>query len=212
MNDTFRYSDEANRLRRGIERLQAGDTSVRGELLNIAHTRLMRLTDLLRRDFPDLVDPKSSEEVFQSASQRLYLALYDKPIKDVRHFYQLAALQIRRELVALCRHCQEPGGIDRRDIHILRQAADGNATETERERAAARELDRWALLHDSIDALPEAQREVFELIWYHEMTRGEAAELLGLPPAEVRRLWRSARLNLHTLLGDESLPINCSVD
>jgi len=194
MDDTRRISEETVLLKRGIEQLSAGDTSVRGELLNIACQRLMRLTSRLRREFDGISESeRSTEEVFENASLRLYQALHDTPIKDVRHFYRLAALQIRRELVDLCRHCQdfEPGSLER---------SDGL------ERTSVEELRHWAQFHDSVDALPEPQREVFELIWYHEMNREEAAELLGVPLGEVRRLWRSARLSLHDSLGDGGFP------
>ena len=67
------------------------------------------------------------------------------------------------------------------------------------------ELRQWAHFHDSVDALPEVEREVFELIWYHELSRAEAAGLLAAPVEEIRRLWRSARLQLHELLGGEGL-------
>jgi RNA polymerase sigma-70 factor (ECF subfamily) len=194
MDDTRRISEETVLLKRGIEQLSAGDTSVRGELLNIACQRLMRLTSRIRREFDGLSESnRSTEDVFQNASLRLYQALHDTPIKDVRHFYRLAAIQIRRELTDLCRHCQDfEQGSSEEDDPV--------------ERISMEELRRWAQFHDSVDALPESQREVFELIWYHEMNREEAAELLGVPLREVRRLWRSARLSLHDLLGDGGFP------
>jgi RNA polymerase sigma-70 factor (ECF subfamily) len=194
MDDTTRISQETVLLKRGIEQLNAGDTSVRGELLNIACQRLMRLTSRLRQEFDGLSESKrSTQEVFENASVRLYQALHDTPIKDVRQFYRLAAIQIRRELIELCRHCQdlEPGS---------REASDGV------ERSSVEELRHWAQFHDSVDALPQPQREVFELIWYHEMDREQVAELLGVPLGQVRRLWRSARLSLHDYLGDGGFP------
>lgn len=190
MDDTTRSSEETVLLRRGIEQLSAGDMSVRGELLNIACQRLMRLTSRLRREFDGCsASDRSTQEVFENASLRLYQALHDTPIKDVRHFYRLAAIQIRRELAELCRHCQD-----------FEQAPPPGSDEAER--TSVHELRRWAQFHDSVDALPESQREVFELIWYHEMDREEVAELLDVPLGQVRRLWRSARLSLHRQLGD----------
>lgn len=197
MNDTLPISEEKMLLERGIERLNSGDTSVRGELLNIACQRLKRLTSRLRRDFHSSEDA-STEDVFQSASLRLYQAMHETAIEDVRHFYRLAAIQIRRELIELCHHCRRLG--DRSSSH---SASD---------RIAANELQEWALFHDSVDALPGDQREVVELIWYHEMNRDEAAELLGVPVPHVRRLWRSARLSLHDWLDGGRFPNKSAVD
>lgn len=207
MEDTRSISEETVQLERGIRQLNAGDPSVRGELLNIACQRLMRLTSRLRRDLQLLGDARSSEEVFQNASLRLYEALHDTPIRDVRDFYRLAAIEIRRELIELCRYYQGRGGVteggDLSPESAAAAAVEGISTA---------ELRDWALFHDSVDALPENEREVFELIWYHEMTRDEAAALLGLTNRQVRRLWRGARLRLHQLLGSEQLPDPTSGD
>ena len=201
MEETRRLSDETILLKRGIEQLNAGDASVRGELLNIACARLMHLTSRMRHDFQGMADggpgeSRSTEDVFQNASARLYQALHDTPIKDVRHFYRLAAIQIRRELIELCRQCQQ---LDP-EARAVRGAA---ANEAAKSPLSVEDLRQWADFHDCVDALPEDEREVFELIWYHELTRHEAADLLGVPLPEVRRLWRDARLSLHRRLGND---------
>jgi RNA polymerase sigma-70 factor (ECF subfamily) len=54
--------------------------------------------------------------------------------------------------------------------------------------------------------MPEAEREVFDLLWYQGMTQEEAADLLGLSLSTVRRRWQAARLRLYEALGGE-LPV-----
>lgn len=203
MDDTRQRSEETLLLERGIQQLNAGDASVRGELLNIACARLVRLTARLRRHFQCLDGAKSTEDVFQNASLRLYEALHDTPIKDVRHFYRLAAIQIRRELIDLCHQCQEM------EVELSHERREDDAVD---DPVSIAELRQWAQFHDSVDALPESEREVFELIWYHELSRTETAQLLGTPVQDVRRLWRSARLQLHDLLGEQGLLTNTGGD
>jgi RNA polymerase sigma-70 factor (ECF subfamily) len=192
MDETRRVNEETIQLQRGIQRLNAGDTSVRGELLNIACQRLMRLTSRLRRDFQGLDGDANTRDVFENASLRLYQAMHDEPIHDVRHFYRLAAIQIRCELIQLCHYCQGLG--------------DPSPTDAVTDRVAVDELRQWAFFHHCVDALPGDQREVFELIWYHELNRDETATLLAVPRPHVRRLWRSARVNLHDLLDGGRFP------
>lgn len=179
MDDTRHVSEETVQLQRGIDRLKAGDTAVRGELLNIACNQLMRLTAQLKQEFDRLDDNKQLdkplEELFAGVSSRLYEALHDAPLKDSRHFYQLASLHIRRELVELCR----------------REGPTGNE-----------EISELATFYECIDALADDRREVFELIWYYEMSREEVAELLDAPLSRIKRLWRSARLELHGRLDE----------
>ncbi|MDG2223053.1 MAG: sigma-70 family RNA polymerase sigma factor [Rubripirellula sp.] len=209
-------SDETHQLAQVIEQLNAGDPAVRGELLNLACGRLIRLTARLRRHFQGIEGAQPAEDVFEHASLRLYQALHDTPIKDVRHFYRLAATQIRRELIDLCRQCQS---LDAPPVEVppCDAAAQGQPSlaldvfelipnrEPVESQVTAAELRQWAHFHDSVDGLPDVEREVFELIWYHELCRDDAAGLLGVPVQEVRRLWRSARLHLHDLLGCEGV-------
>ena len=173
MDETRRITDETIQLQQGIAKLNAGDASVRGELLNIACKQLMRLTAQIRQELQASSSESSSVEsgeLFATASARLYEALHATPVKDARHFYQLASLQIRRELIDLCKRTGS---------------------------SCSPEIDQLAHFYDCLDMLPDAEREVFELIWYHEMSREEVAELLGRDLAEVKQLWRAARLSLH---------------
>jgi RNA polymerase sigma factor (sigma-70 family) len=52
-----------------------------------------------------------------------------------------------------------------------------------------------------VEHLPEDEREVVGLIFYHGWTQAEAAELLGVDARTVRRRWRSACLRLSEELG-----------
>jgi DNA-directed RNA polymerase specialized sigma24 family protein len=50
--------------------------------------------------------------------------------------------------------------------------------------------------------LPTEEREVFDLLWYQELSHGEAAAVLGISERILRRRWLAARQRLHQLLGD----------
>ena len=66
-------------------------------------------------------------------------------------------------------------------------------------------LARWTDLHRAIAALPDAEREAFDLLWYHELPQAEAAALLGISERTLQRRWRSARCRLGAAwLGDRS--------
>jgi RNA polymerase sigma-70 factor (ECF subfamily) len=47
--------------------------------------------------------------------------------------------------------------------------------------------------HEQVAALPAEEREVFELLWYHELPLAEAAELLGVSEPTVKRRHLRAR-------------------
>ena len=52
-----------------------------------------------------------------------------------------------------------------------------------------------------IERLPEGERDVFDLVWYHWMTQTEASLVLGLSEAKLKRLWVAAREQLKTSFG-----------
>jgi RNA polymerase sigma factor (sigma-70 family) len=45
--------------------------------------------------------------------------------------------------------------------------------------------------HAAVEQLPDAEREVVELTFYHGLTQPEIAELLGVDERTVRRRWRA---------------------
>jgi DNA-directed RNA polymerase specialized sigma24 family protein len=62
-------------------------------------------------------------------------------------------------------------------------------------------LASWTEFHDRVGTLPDEEREVFHLLWYHELTQAEAAQVLGTTERIVGSLWRRARYRLHRDLG-----------
>jgi len=64
-------------------------------------------------------------------------------------------------------------------------------------------LAAWGEFHEQIGALPEEEREVFDLLWYQGLSQAEAAELLGVSERTVKRRWQQARLELHEALQGE---------
>ena len=66
---------------------------------------------------------EGTDDVLQRAMLRLYQSLEAVTLESGRHFYNLAATQIRRELIELARHYYGPQGQGTR--HETDQPADG---------------------------------------------------------------------------------------
>jgi len=90
-------------LQRCLERLRAGDSTARAELLNSACERLQRLTHKMLQDYPRVRRWEETGDVCQNALIRLCRTLETISPESVRDFYRLAALQVRRELIDLAR-------------------------------------------------------------------------------------------------------------
>src|SRR4051794_18309887 len=192
-------TDEADEL---LGRHRAGDGSARDGLIRIAQLRFTALARAMLRRHPHLRRWEQTDDLLNAALARLHRSLKEVRPESVRHFDNLAAAQIRRELIDLARSYHGPEGLganhhtDRADPGArLAEVGDGSGRpET---------LEDWVAFHEAAGRLPEEEREVFGLLWYRGMSHVQAAEALGVATKTVQRRWASARLLLRDLLDGE---------
>lgn len=177
------------------------------ELLNHACDRLFRLTRVMLRDFPQLRRWEQTDDVLQGALIRLHRALQEVQPDSEQHFYNLATVQIRRELLDLAKHHLGPEG-GGANHHTDGQAPDEKGgvlavrAESVEEPTTVAE---WTEFHTLIESLPVQERDVFDLIWYQGLPQEDAAKVLGISVRTVKRRWQSARLLL-ARLHENALP------
>src|SRR5262249_2478754 len=135
---------------------------------------------------------------------RLCRALGAVTPATARDFFRLAAAQVRRELIDLARRYSGPHGLganyasqaggDGRPDHPAAEAADQTHDPVR--------LSEWTGFHLQVEALPDDQREAFDLLFYQGLSQAEAALVLSVSERTVKRHWQAARLALHAALGD----------
>ena len=198
-----------------IERFAAGDDAALDGLLRHASARLETLTRNMFRDYSRVRRWEETADVVQNASIRLLRALQSTRLTDVRGFYALAALQIRRELIDLARHYFGPEGLgakheSRDDLEAEHRSHDdssdaGQSTGSLLLAASStfdpQKLASWSEFHEHAGALPDEDRQVFDLIYYQGLSQADAGAVLGLSERTLQRRWRSARITLHDALG-----------
>src|SRR5262245_55661084 len=91
----------STQLRGWLERMQAGDGSARDELLRAVGGRLERLARQMLRGFPNVKHWADTGDVLQNALIRLLRSLEAIRPASTRDFFNLATVQIRRELLDL---------------------------------------------------------------------------------------------------------------
>ena len=186
-----------------VERWQVGDRAAADELLQVVATRLEHLTRKMLRGFPVVREWAETMDVLQGSLIRLLNTLQKMRPESTRHFFNLAAVQIRRELLDLGRHfagerfarLTTPGSADESHSAGLCDPADPNSNDGD--------LDLWCRFHEAVDDLPTEEREVMGLVFYHGWTQVQIAELFQVDERTVRRRWQSACLQLHRLVGAE---------
>ena len=158
---------------------------------------MRRLASRMLSRYPAVHRWEETDDVCQESAVRLHRALGELTPVSSRHFYCLAALQVRRVLIDMARqysgrcsfaanHETHHDGPDR---HLK------NAAHQE-ERLETVSLDDWADFHWHVENLPQPHREIFDLVWYSGLRQEEAAEVLGITKRSVQRRWREARVLL----------------
>jgi len=181
-----------------VERLQAGDRGAADAFLRRVCGRLERLARSMLRSFPNVKRWADTDDVLQSALMRLLHTLQATQPESTRHFANLAALHIRRELLDLARHFR--GRLDR-PVGAAGGDDTAPADVPDPRSSPAGDLDLWSAFHEQVDELPVEEREVVGLMFYHGWTQVQIAELFQVDERTIRRRWRSAALKLTESLG-----------
>jgi RNA polymerase sigma-70 factor (ECF subfamily) len=186
-----------------LDRMRGGDAQARNDLLNHVCDRLRRLTRKMLRGFVNVKRFAETDDVLQNALMRLLRSLETVQPQDMRQFFGLATVQIRRELIDLARHFYGPQGQGAH--HASTPPAAGDESGPHRNEAVDLSRDpshlaEWCELHQQIERLPGDERETVELIFYQGLQQNEAAELLGVSVRTVQRRWQTALVKLHQVL------------
>jgi RNA polymerase sigma-70 factor (ECF subfamily) len=177
---------------------QPGDSSadpvVRALLAKSVRRLHLLCVSFLHKSYPRLTRPPlnlEADELLGAVVERLIKALREARPSTARQFFALASQHLRWELNEMARRLdKQPGAVELLDE--LRAPASSNSGLTPNARR----------MLDTIERLPESEREAFELVRIQGMSQSEAAELLGVSVATVtRRLSRGLQL-LAAELGD----------
>jgi RNA polymerase sigma factor (sigma-70 family) len=175
-----------------VERWQAGDRAAADELLRRVSGRLEHLARRMLNRFPNVRSSAETADIVQGSLLRLLQTLRRVQPESTAHFFNLAAVHIRRELLDLARRFAGKGWVE----------LDPAMAQSPDRGAVAEELPRWCLFHESVEQLPAPEREVVGLVFYHGWTQAQIAALFQVDERTIRRRWVSACLTLNRLVGD----------
>lgn len=186
-----------------LDLVRRGDPRAKSLLLDHARDRLLRLTRRMLSAYPTLRRWEATDDVLQKSLIRLGRALDAVEVDSVRHFFNLAGTQIRRELLDLKKHYFGACGLGK-NHHTDRQSPDEVGGSLHSRTDEPEDLTDWEEFHSHVETLPEELKEVVNLLFYKGLSQQEAAEVLGVSLSTLKRRWHEARVHLHESLRDRS--------
>lgn len=189
-------SSLSQQLQANYQRMRSGDPAAREEFFQQACGRLMALARKIKRDFPEPGKLVDTGDVLSDAYLRLHRSLQQVDPPTLKLFFGLVALKIRQVLLDLCDRVKHPN-------FVVAHGEDSDSLRLEPIQSTMdpQKLVGWSDFHRCVNELPEDEREVVDLIWYHDLTPPEAADILEIDATTVRRRWRKARLSLAKSIG-----------
>jgi RNA polymerase sigma factor (sigma-70 family) len=182
-----------------IDRSLRGNAAAHDELLHHACDRLLRLTRKMFHGFPQLRRWEQTDDVFQNSMVKLHRALAEVRVESVRHFFNLAAVQIRRELLDLAKHHFGPQG-GGANHHTDGQPADEAGGSLHSVTSEPQDLKSWSQFHIHVEALSADEQEIINLVFYEGLSQEEAAKLLGMSFRTFKRRWQTVKVKLSEAL------------
>jgi RNA polymerase sigma-70 factor (ECF subfamily) len=190
-------SDQTMLLQGLIARLLQGDAEARRELINCAYERLRSLAAvILNESFPRLKKAPAlvdTTDLANEAAVKLYEALADVQPATVPDFFRLAAQRMRWVLLDLAKRA------DRSEERQREGPPPGEAAPDASDKSLPATL---TALYKQIEELPEKERQVVDLLYFHGLSQAEAALILGVAERSVRRYWTIAKVKLFEGLKD----------
>ena len=188
-------------VRHWLERHKAGDAIARKELLEISMRRLRVLARRILTDIPTVRQFEETDDLLQNSIVRLWKYLSDHQPETPVDYFRLAACLIRRELIDLSRH--HFGHRVQRD-HLTSSMSEAESVAALQHPVPASDdtldpakLSQWTEFHEYVEALPEDERSLFDLLWYQGLTMAETSELLAVPLRTLGRRWKLVRVRLY---------------
>jgi RNA polymerase sigma-70 factor (ECF subfamily) len=178
---------------------------VRGLLARAVDRLHLLCARLLQRDYPRLTrGPLNlcADELLSAVVERLMKAMRHVRPRTVREFFALASQHMRWELNDLARRLdKQAAAVELRESRVPGTPPPAPEEAASKEAAPAPGPGLSRIL-EAIEALPEHEREVFNLVRIQGMTRPEVAQVVGASTKTVQRRLNRSLVLLSERLGD----------
>jgi len=172
--------------------LKKGNEKAKLELLEFSFKRFKKFASKMIKTYPLLRTKADTDDLLQNFLIRLTKAFINITPESSADFFKLVSVLMRNELIDMGRKLFGKDG----DKKNFEQSTDPTKLNAKGSGEGPANLFEWVEFHESIDTLPELEKEVFQLIFYQGFSQDEVATLLNISVKTVFRRWTSAKLIL----------------
>lgn len=186
-------SPEPNDVQHLLDKLRAGEASAVAALTQVTYDRLRRLAaKIVNESFPALRGVHDSDSVFNVVYLRLHTALTKMAAEAATpptpaDFFRFAAYKIRHALLDMVQADRQRRKKELGDSVLIDEDGTVEGPEPPPEKKA-----EWREFLTHVSALPEEERDVFQMHFFMDMTQAQIAQELGVTPKQVSRAWLKA--------------------
>ncbi len=174
-----------------LERIAQGDSASKLELVELACERFRKTArNMLNVSYPQMNEDGVQSVQIASAAldyMRNFMEMNPDQFATAREFLFQASRVIRATLIELAKLlCEWDGKTPTKALRGIQLP----------ERADPEKWRQTIEILEAVDRLPPAQQEVIDLLFFQGCTPSEAAGILGIEEAVVKRRWAEARVHL----------------
>lgn len=183
------------KLENWLRLLENGQPEAREAIIEHTLERLRGLAHRVLRTEARVRSRADTGDLLQEAVIRLHRSLAELKPNTPGEFYGLASTQLRRAVIDLARKHFGPDG-DGRHQQTL-------GPEVIERYSEPQTPDDWLDLNEAVESLDDEHRRLIDLLVYQGITQHEAATVLGVSVATLKRRWQDTRVLLRRKLDDQ---------
>ncbi len=184
--------DTVNYLNSLLNLLKKGDEKSKIQIVEFSFKRFKKLAKRMIASYPLLRTKADTDDLLQNFIIRLTKAIESIVPNNSIDFFQLASVLMRNELIDMGRKLFGKDGAKKN----FEQPTDPKFLDAKEPGEGPSGISEWVEFHESIDTLPEEEKNVFQLVFYQGLTHEEVSSLLGISIKTVFRRWTKAKLIL----------------
>ena len=187
-----------------LKRVKAGDKAALNDFLTRVNNTITERVRAIRRRNPLVARYDQTGDIAQDVNIRLLQAIERGVIPETEAgFHALLGRHIRFALIDLARHYRRSDGTAANHYTPARDDSRVAPIDVPASGTSPGTLEKFEEFHQAIENLDEKHRVMFDLLWYQDKGRSEAAKILGITESAVGYRWVKARLALDEALGPD---------